>query len=235
MMFQYQKLPSDIIKYFAIGLIILGLVVGIPNNKLGIKDALILTIILTLTISIIDLSIRIMNTPNSLPENSVTLSEGFVDVSQQNQMPQPVQEEKPAIPETPSTEPPVVTKPETTPEKPDLYEGQPNAEEKEHNGSRAEDDIITTDMPYTDYHHIPLGDTYKPSDFEYGDSFLPPEKWYPTPPFPPVCVSEKRCPVCPVYTTGTPIDVKEWHQANKIMPPDGINVKYIKDTLNAGR
>ena len=89
-------------------------------------------------------------------------------------------------------------------------------------------------MPYTDYHHLPLADNYKPSDFEYGFSFLPPEKWYPTPPFPPVCVSEKRCPICPVFTTGTPVDVKEWNSSSKIMPPDGINIDFIKK-LNAGR
>lgn len=106
---------------------------------------------------------------------------------------------------------------------------------KESTGSRDKDDVINSDMPYTDYHHLPMAEDYKPDDFEYGDSFLPPEKWYPTPPFPPMCVSEKRCPVCPVYTTGAPVDVKEWNSSRRVTPPDRINTDYIKEKLNAGR
>ena len=64
---------------------------------------------------------------------------------------------------------------------------------------------------------------------------MPPEKWYPQPPMPPVCVSEKRNNVCPIYTIGTPVDVKEWNASRRIMPNDNINIKYIKDKLNSGR
>lgn len=242
-MFDYKKLPADIVKYLIIGAVIFGLVVIIPYNKLGVKDSIILAIILTLTVAVIE-------TASILTK---TATEKFDAVAPIN-----------AIPPTPTTPQPqpvpidsqIITPPETIVHTIDLganeqapkdasagtqkqtiplYTDQPNANEKEANGSRTDDDVMANDLPYTDYHHIPLGDNYKPTDFEYGYSFLPPEKWYPTSPFPPVCVSEKRCPVCPTYTTGTPVDVKEWTSATKIMPPDGINTQYIKDKLNSGR
>jgi len=116
-----------------------------------------------------------------------------------------------------------------------IYAGEKNADQKEATGSRTVDGLVKDYIPYSDYNHIPLPDNYKPSDFESGYSFLPPEKWYPTPPFPPVCVSEKRCPVCPVFTDGTPVDVKEWRESTKISPPAGINTTFVKEVLNAGR
>ena len=72
-------------------------------------------------------------------------------------------------------------------------------------------------------------------DFEYGYSFLPPSQWYPQPINPPICVTNQRSVVLPIYTTGTPIDVKEWHESRRITPPDNINVNYINEKLNSGR
>lgn len=102
-------------------------------------------------------------------------------------------------------------------------------------GSRDEIGVINNEMSYTDYHHIPLADTYDNDSFEYGYSFLPPEKWYPQPPFPPMCVSDKKCSVMPAYTNGAPLDVKEWNESRRITQPDNINTKYIKEKLNSGR
>lgn len=105
----------------------------------------------------------------------------------------------------------------------------------ERDGSRQEDGVIIDDMQYdTDYNHLPMAKGFDSTDYEYGYSYLPPKDWYPQPPFPPVCVTDKQCPVCPVYTTGTPIDVKEWNDSIRITPPDNINTKFIKK-LNAGR
>lgn len=101
-------------------------------------------------------------------------------------------------------------------------------------GGRQDDDLIDNDMPYTDYNHLPMAVGHDSRDYEYGYSFLPPSQWYPQPPFPPVCVTEKQSPVCPVYTMGTPVDVKEWDDSRKIMPPDRINIDYAKK-LNGGR
>ena len=329
-MFDYRKLPANVIKYLIIWSIIFGLIIFIPYNKLGVKDSIILAIILTLTVIIIEnitviitkedtekfdgsvvsplsntSTLQSSDTVSQISQNSVSSVSGSSTTSQQQITPptttQPVSQQsastvvssqqQPSSATATSTQQPsnttvqssqqgiqpltnttlqsstqsttvqqtaqpTTTQPiaqqqtstqQSTSQQPSdtqqktsnagstLYAGQPNSADKEVNGSRAEDGVNMTDMPYTDYNHIPLGDTYKPADFEYGYSFLPPEKWYPTPPFPPVCVSEKRCSVCPMFTTGTPVDVKEWNDSRKITPPAGINVKYIKDTLNAGR
>lgn len=276
-MFEYRKLPADVIKYLIIGAIIFGLVVVIPYNKLGVKDSIILAIILTLTVAIIENATLIITrdtatekfdgnvvAPITSPETPPVQTPLSEQPSQPSQPVQPTQPTQPTQPPAQSVETSTqiqvnsstaanvstqnnanaistseISQKNEQPEQPSkvskLYKNSPHGDEKEANGSREDDDVALSDLPYTDYHHIPLGDTYKPSEFEYGYSFLPPEKWYPTPPFPPVCVSEKRCPVCPVFTTGTPIDVKEWNTSRKVTQPAGINTKYIKDTLNAGR
>jgi hypothetical protein len=103
-------------------------------------------------------------------------------------------------------------------------------------GSRAKDDTMNDESEYSDdYNHLPLGQNYNTGDFEYGYAFLPPEKWYPQPPVPPVCVAEKKCAVCPVLTMGGPVDLKEWNDSRRITPPDNINTKFIKEKLNSGR
>lgn len=92
-----------------------------------------------------------------------------------------------------------------------------------------------TDVQYDvrSYHVIPT--VQNEGTFEYGYSMLPPKDWYPVPPYPPVCVSEKQCPVCPVLTTGTNADLKEWNNSRRITAPDEINVRYVEEKLNSGR
>jgi hypothetical protein len=104
----------------------------------------------------------------------------------------------------------------------------------EYVGSRAADGVMSNEMQYNyaDFNTMPFTNT---GTFEAGYSFLPPEKWYPTPQNPPVCVVEKQCPVCPVYTEGTNIDLKYWDDSRRITPPDNINTKYIEEKLNSGR
>ena len=101
--------------------------------------------------------------------------------------------------------------------------------------TRGEDGVSLSDMKYTDHNHLPVSDNYRSVESDYGWSYLPPEKWYPQPPNPPVCVTQKRCPVLPGYTSGAPVDVKEWYSASRITPPDNINTQYVRDRLNAGR
>ena len=95
----------------------------------------------------------------------------------------------------------------------------------------AETGMVYDETTYNDYHHIPMSDNNM-GNFEYGYSFMPPEKWYPQPPFPPTCVTKNRCPVCPTFTTGTPIDVKEWHSSRVADQPIQINEKYVHEVLN---
>jgi hypothetical protein len=103
-------------------------------------------------------------------------------------------------------------------------------------GSRAKDGIMKeSDMKYNviSYHTVPPN--LNTGSFEYGYSFLPPKDWYPTPPFPPVCVAEKQCPVCPVLSSSEYVDLKEWNSARRFTPADEINVKYVEEKLNSGR
>lgn len=70
------------------------------------------------------------------------------------------------------------------------------------------------DKEYKDLNSMPTFDITKDS-YENGYSFMPPTNWYPVPPHPPVCVTDNRCPVCPVFTIGTQSDLKEWYSGNK--------------------
>lgn len=102
-------------------------------------------------------------------------------------------------------------------------------------GSRVESGVMQNEMNYTDYNTLPIGaniDT-KVDDFTY--TFLPPDKWYPIPPHPPVCVAEKECPVCPMNTSGTVADLKELGNASRVTPGDQINAKYVNEKINSGR
>ena len=102
-------------------------------------------------------------------------------------------------------------------------------------GTRYQDDVIKNENEYTDFNIIPVPIHLNKYDYEYGYSFLPPDKWFPVPPHPPVCVAEKRCSICPITTTGTPVDMKEWDQSRRITPGNQINTKYIKEKINSGR
>lgn len=86
-----------------------------------------------------------------------------------------------------------------------------------------ENNYIINDVELNDYNHLPVPEDYDTNLYEYGYSFLPPEKWYPQPPNPPVCVTSKRCSVCPSLSQGTPVDVKEWNTSRKITGPIKID------------
>lgn len=105
----------------------------------------------------------------------------------------------------------------------------------EHVGSRPENGVIQNETKYNygDYNVIPPN--LNEGTFESGYSFLPPSQWYPTSPFPPVCVAEKRCPVCPALTNKEYADLKEWDDSRRVYQPDGINTDYVKEKLNSGR
>ena len=48
------------------------------------------------------------------------------------------------------------------------------------------------------------------------------------------CKAEKECPVCPSLTSGYPVNVRDFSEARKILPPDNINIKFIREKLNGG-
>ena len=102
-------------------------------------------------------------------------------------------------------------------------------------GSRSEDGTLNDEMAYNYRDYNTLYVDPNEGSFETGYSILPPKDWFPVPPHPPVCVSEKVCPVCPVYTNGTNLDLKEWNDSRRITPPDNINVNVVREKLNSGR
>jgi hypothetical protein len=48
------------------------------------------------------------------------------------------------------------------------------------------------------------------------------------------CKTEQKCQVCPTLTKGYPLNLKEFNNARKIMPPDIINLDYINEKLLTG-
>jgi len=48
-------------------------------------------------------------------------------------------------------------------------------------------------------------------------------KWGPSLNPPPVCVSEKQCPVCPSLTSGYPMALRDWDPTRRITPPIQAN------------
>jgi len=74
------------------------------------------------------------------------------------------------------------------------------------NQEKSVDDV----MQYSFYDHNILPPNTSPDAYEPGYSYLPPSEWYPRSPHPPVCISEKRCSVCPSLTTGSNPDLKQW-------------------------
>lgn len=95
------------------------------------------------------------------------------------------------------------------------------------------DDTEESDMKYSQLSpcmYTPLGkyDSTMSNSFEYGYAYLNTNKWRVPMPAPPVCKTSTSCAVCPTNTSGYPVDVKEWNNASKIMPPDNINIEYLK-------
>jgi hypothetical protein len=103
----------------------------------------------------------------------------------------------------------------------------------------ADKDEGYNDMPYTDFYHVPVAAGYKSKAYEYGYSYIPPEKWFPErqPLHPPVCVTDKRAKVMPSLTDGAPVDMKEWYDSTRITGPQDINTDYIakRNDRNDGR
>lgn len=80
----------------------------------------------------------------------------------------------------------------------------------------------------------PLGtyDKTFTNKWNHGFTYLDTSKWSVPAQRAPVCKAEKTCPVCPVTTSGYPLNVLDYDTARKVMPPDNINVDYINDKLN---
>jgi len=87
------------------------------------------------------------------------------------------------------------------------------------------------DMVYTTTHPfntVPLGTQL------YGYTYLPPENWFRAYERPPVCISKKSCPVCPVADPST-AGLLEFDSNNNTMGAMGIDYRYTKKVLNKNK
>ena len=114
---------------------------------------------------------------------------------------------------------------------PRQYFGAENLDQIAIIGGKTRNDMLVNEMRYSDFNRMPP--SFNKDDFEYGYSYLPPKDWYPLPPYPPVCSSSKMCPVQPVYIDNETMDLKEWHETQKITPPESINTTFIANQMNS--
>jgi hypothetical protein len=110
-----------------------------------------------------------------------------------------------------------------------MFAGNENPEQKARNENISRKDI-SNHMIYSDYNRFPPN-KYE-NDYEYGYSYVPPKDWYPIPVHPPRCFGNEFCEVQGVYENTT-LDLKEWAQTQKILPPDNINTAFIINELNS--
>jgi hypothetical protein len=93
---------------------------------------------------------------------------------------------------------------------------------------------LTNELKYGDYNYIgPINKGMINKEY----TFVSPSNWYPIPPHPPVCVTNKSCTTCPVqisngkdYMQWAPWD--EFDQARRFTGDMNINVDYVKNVLN---
>jgi hypothetical protein len=98
--------------------------------------------------------------------------------------------------------------------------------------------IVETDMRFNQQDPAlmqPLGtyDKTFTNKWDHGFTYLSTDRWAPPRAQPPVCKTEKQCPVCPSTTNGYPINLMEFDSSRKVLGPDNISVDYIKERLNA--
>lgn len=117
-----------------------------------------------------------------------------------------------------------------------------NEKQNDNDVDEEETDVLYSDLSNAQY--VKLGDfgnscrkSYRDPKYkgEYGDWFIPPEEWYPPCSKTPRCVTNNGCPVQPVYTDGTNIDLREFDNSRKIAPPSDINVNYINKLNGCGK
>jgi hypothetical protein len=223
----------------------------IPKTKLENRDILISSLVLFSLYLIAENVFKSNLNCNVEKLDGNINTESLSNINQFASGLQPVEADEPTQPTQPKVltpdqkavddiKPPKCTTCTTTPERTtdeygmESYLYKSDLTKYETAATRASDGVMTNETAYTDYNILPV--TPENSRlYEYGYSFLPPEKWYPVPPNPPICVTEKKCPVCPVTTIGTPVDMKEWNDSRRITPGDVINIDYAKDKLNSGR
>ena len=84
-----------------------------------------------------------------------------------------------------------------------------------------------------DQRQLSVPSDYSSKPYEYGYSFMPPEKWFPCPTHQLTAKCEQPNNVMASLTSGYMTDLKDWNRAGRIMPPDDINIGFITERLNS--
>jgi hypothetical protein len=101
-------------------------------------------------------------------------------------------------------------------------------------GAPPASEALTNELKYGDYNYIgPINKGMINKEY----TFVSPTNWYPIPPHPPVCVTNKSCTTCPVQISNGK-DYMQWanwedfDQARRFTGDMGINIDYVKNVLN---
>ncbi len=95
-------------------------------------------------------------------------------------------------------------------------------------------EALNSELKYGDYNYIgPLNKGMINKAY----TFINPTNWYPIPPFPPVCVTNKSCTTCPVQMNDGNnymnfASLEDFDKARRFTGDMRINVDYIKNVLN---
>ena len=216
------------------------------DKQLEVKDVLIITCVLTILVYVIDTvfnTVRncIVNTDyqNKFDEHIEMYKNmsNKEDAPKENVVLQDAPKEQPIVPKeqpiVPKEQPivPVVSQDDGTRvlNRKD-FRGAENWEQI-HTDNGTRNDLLNNNMRYSDFDRFPPN--IVKNDYEMGYSFMPPKDWYPTPLYPPVCVTNNPSTVQPVYLDTMTMDLKHWHETTKITPPDTFNTDYIINELNS--
>jgi len=101
-------------------------------------------------------------------------------------------------------------------------------------GAPPANEALTNELKYGDYNYIgPINKGMINKEY----TFVSPSNWYPIPPHPPVCVTNKSCTTCPVQISNGK-DYMHWaswdefDQARRFTGDMNINIDYVKNVLN---
>jgi hypothetical protein len=93
---------------------------------------------------------------------------------------------------------------------------------------------LNSELRYGDYNYIgPLNKGMINPEY----TFISPSNWYPVPPHPPVCVTNKACVTCPIQISDGK-DYMQWasledfDKARRFTGDMNINIDYVKNVLN---
>jgi hypothetical protein len=217
---------QDSIRYIALAAIIYFLVKAFANDTLDNQQIALLVICILLVVAFL-----MYQTSCPAPKRSV----------EKYQITDPPVVDS-IYPGPPNTNP-VLGKPEVPPtrpkyEDPDIrdfkdimgidkktYEALVKNEERAENKirSRYQDEMVFTSTH--PFNTVPLGTQL------YGYTYLPPENWFRAYERPPVCVTDKKCNVCPIAEKSA-AGLMEFDTSNNVMGPDGINLRYVRKILN---